>query len=49
MSKFICPECSHSFEIPFLKWLFIAPVHYFGSRKTKCPNCGKKHWMKPKR
>ena len=47
MLNFHCPECQKDFQMTRLKWLFTTAFHMFGKRKTKCPNCGKKSWLKP--
>ena len=52
MEKFICPVCKHEFHLNFWVWLFTTPFHWFNFsdlrdyRKTKCPNCGQRHYMK---
>lgn len=45
MSKFYCPKCSRSFEMPYWKWILTNPFHMFFKRKTKCPLCGERSWM----
>ena len=52
MSTFICPECKKTFFKNYFVWLFTTPFHWFkfkemrDYRRTKCPHCGKKVWVK---
>ena len=52
MAKFTCPTCGKTFEKNYWKWLFTAIFHKFSFkelrdyRKTKCPYCGTKTYMK---
>ena len=54
MAKFTCPVCGETFEKNFWKWLFTTAFHWFNFkewrdyRKTKCPYCGHKSYMKRK-
>lgn len=42
-----CPKCGYTFDIKNkLAWIWQAPVHTFTKRYTKCPNCGKRSYMK---
>jgi uncharacterized Zn-finger protein len=47
-----CPVCGHSWECGYLKWLFSAVFHrinfkeFRDYRKTKCPYCGTKSFIK---
>ena len=44
---FNCPNCGAQFTINgYWKWVFQTPFHWFGKRKTKCPYCEKKSYMK---
>ena len=52
MSKFTCPNCGKTFEQNFWAWTMSTPFHVFDfvnfrdKRKTKCPECGKRSYMK---
>lgn len=52
MASFYCPWCESTFEIGFWKWIFTSPFHYFNFkemrdyRRTKCPYCGIKTYMR---
>lgn len=52
MAKFKCPKCGKDFQMNFFKWILTTPVHNFcmfewrDYRKTKCPHCGEKSYMK---
>ena len=52
MTKFTCPNCNKTFEMNFWHWIFSTTFHWFDIfnfrdiRKTKCPHCGKKSYMK---
>ena len=52
MIKLTCPNCNKTFEMTFWNWIMTTPFHWFDfitfrdSRKTKCPHCGKKTYMK---
>ena len=52
MSKFKCPKCNQEFKMNYWKWIFTTIFHWFSFkelrdyRKTKCPLCGEKSWMK---
>lgn len=43
---FVCPNCGHKIIFySVVKW--IAQLHLFDIwRYIKCPNCGKRSWMK---
>ena len=49
---FTCPKCNGSFQMRWSKWIFTTIFHWFNFkemrdyRKTKCPYCGKKSYMK---
>lgn len=55
MRKFECPHCGETWTMSYLRWVLTAPFHWFSVkemrdyRKTKCPYCGKKGWLKAKR
>lgn len=45
MKKFKCKHCEHVRDVSFWKELF--SFHLFGIKVyVKCPNCGKRSWMK---
>lgn len=52
MAHFICPKCNQDFEINWWKWMLTTVFHRFNFkewkdyRKTECPCCGKKSYMK---
>ena len=52
MAKFKCPKCEKEFEMNYWKWIFTTLFHWFSFkkwkdyRKTKCPHCGEKSWIK---
>ena len=43
----ICPKCNH-FAIykNRIDWILHTPFHWFGKRRFKCDNCGKKSYVK---
>ena len=48
-----CPKCGHEFSfVNYIMWVLKTPFHLYSfkdkadCRKTICPNCGKKSWMK---
>ena len=44
---FVCPKCQKTFMIHgYWNWVFHAPFHWFGKRLTKCPECGKRSWVR---
>ena len=44
---FSCPECGKEFTIHgYWNWVLHAPFHWFGKRSTKCPECGKRSWVR---
>lgn len=53
--KLYCSKCDTTFEMSYFKWLFTTLFHWFNFkewkdyRKTKCPNCGQKSYMKMER
>lgn len=52
MAKFYCPKCNNKFEMNFWKWMFTTVFHWFNFqerrdyRKTKCPICGQRSYMR---
>ena len=53
----ICPKCGHEFSFKnYWHWVWHSPFHWlmletiadrpYEIRKTKCPHCGKKSWMR---
>ncbi len=50
-STFKCPNCGHIWQQSVWKWLLTTVFHWFDFsdlrdyRKTKCPNCGEKHYI----
>ena len=44
-NKFTCPKCGHTFTLTFWKWL-MAPHLLDKWRYVKCPECGRRCWMK---
>jgi DNA-directed RNA polymerase subunit RPC12/RpoP len=58
MTKLQCPKCGEKFERNYFTWVWLAPFHCVqiekpfrirDKRYTKCPNCGKRSWMKAER
>lgn len=53
MKVFECPNCHHKWTMRYWKWILTAPFHKFkfkewkDYRKTKCPHCQYKDWLKP--
>lgn len=53
MKVFECPHCHHKWTMSYWKWILTAPFHKFkfkewkDYRKTKCPHCQYKGWLKP--
>ena len=46
----ICPNCYGRFSFDnWFQWLLHSPFHWFGKRRTKCPYCGKKNYMKARK
>lgn len=45
-NKFVCPKCGHSFEVTKLLTWINAPHLFDILRWFKCPECGKRSWMK---
>ncbi len=43
-THFICPKCGTSFRVNPL--IYIVSAHSFNKRLVKCPNCGRKDFMK---
>ena len=42
-----CPKCNKKIMYNnWFVWLFYSPIHWFGSRYTKCHCCGKWSYMK---
>ncbi len=52
MARFICPQCNQNFEMNWWKWMFTTAFHWFSFRewkdyrKTKCPHCNNKVFVK---
>ena len=52
MAHFCCPNCGEMFQMNWIKWMFTTLFHWFNFkewkdyRKTKCPCCGKKSYMR---
>ena len=45
--RFTCPKCGEHFTVKgYIKWIFFSPFHWFLARKTKCPNCGKRSYVR---
>ena len=42
----ICPNCGRTIQFKnWFHWVWRCPFHWFGKRRTKCPNCGEAHYM----
>lgn len=54
MKQFECPHCGFVWTMSWFKWVLTSPFHWFSFkelkdyRKTKCPHCKKKGWLKSK-
>ena len=44
--KVICPHCGQAmYYNNWFDWVLSNPFHWFGKRRVKCSNCGKRSYM----
>ena len=45
--KVICPKCGYCITYKnYWSWILHTPFHWFSKRRTKCPNCGERSYIK---
>ena len=43
----VCPRCGgYTVFKNYFDWILHTPFHWFGSRRTRCKDCGKPSYMK---